>query len=108
MPSVLVSRYAVYFRLDGGKKVRRTIGRYPSLLVAIEGCFGTYRATGHQDYAIEDQRRGCEFLINRDLLLRLLFLKRHDQARYFDILNLLDRQGDQEELVLLLRTHAPI
>ncbi len=108
MPSLLVNRYAVYFRLEEGAKVRQTIGRDPSLLVAVERCFATYRTTGHLAYAIEDQRRRREFLVNRDLFFRLLFLKRHDQTRYFAILNRLDREGNQNELDAFLRAHAPI
>jgi len=108
MPSLLVDRYALFFRVTPGKRVREVVGRYPSLLVAVEQCVGIYQTTGHYDYAIEDQRRQREFLVDRDLLLRLAYLKRHDEPRYFEVLNRLDREGSQEDLVRFLGKHASI
>ena len=106
MPSPLVNRYEIYFHLPDQGKVRQTIGREPSLLMAVESCLMSYRATGHTDFVIEDPRKRREFQVERDLLLRLIFLRHHDRTRYFEILNRLDREGSQTELVSFLATHA--
>ena len=108
MPSVLVNRYAVFFYFPVDGKVAEPISREPSLLMAVESSVSTYRATGHVSYLIEDQRKGRQFVVDRDVLLRLLFLKRNDRTRYFEILNRLDRVGNQEELVSFLVAHARI
>jgi hypothetical protein len=108
MPSPLVNRYAVFFNLPKEGKVHQTIARQPSFLMAIESCLVAYRDTGHTGFVIEDERKGRGFLVDRDLLLRLLFLRHNDKARYFEILNRLDRNGAQDELVSFLLAHAPI
>jgi len=106
MPSRLVNRYAIYFRLPDQRRVRQTIARDPSLLIAIESCLAAYRDTGHLDYLIEDEGRKREFSVDRDILLRLLFLKHNDSTRYFELLNRLDRSGAQDDLVSFLRANA--
>lgn len=106
MPSRLVNRYAVYFHLPDRGRVRQTVARDPSLLIAIESCLTAYRDTGHLDYVIEDERRRREFSIDRDILLRLLFLKHNDSTRYFELLNRLDRGGGQEDLASFLRANV--
>ncbi|HEX9565971.1 MAG TPA: hypothetical protein VGA48_00050 [Thermoplasmata archaeon] len=106
MPSPLVNRYAIYFHLPDQGKVPQTIGREPSLLMAVESCLMSYQATGHTGFVIEDPRKRREFQIERDLLLRLIFLRHHDRTRYFEILNRLDREGNQKELVSFLAAHA--
>ena len=106
MPSRLVNRYAVYVRLEEGGVVRRTIARDPSFLVAVESCVSAYRTTGHLDYLIEDTRRHREFFLSRALFLQVLFLKAHNEGLYFDILNRLDRAGDQQEFEAFLTLHG--
>ncbi len=106
MPSPLVNRYAIYFQLPDQGKVARTIAQEPSLLMAVENCLMTYQATGHTGFVIEDPRKHRDFHVERDLLLRLIFLRHHDRTRYFEILNRLDREGDQDELVSFLAIHA--
>ncbi len=106
MPSPLVNRYAIYFHLPDQGKVPRPITQEPSLLMAIENCLMTYQATGHTGFVIEDPRKHREFHVERDLLLRLIFLRHNDRTRYFEILNRLDREGSQEELVSFLAAHA--
>ncbi len=106
MPSPLVNRYEIYFHLPDQGKVPQTIAREPSLLMAVESCLMSYQATGHTDFVIEDPRKHREFQVERDLLLRLIFLRHHDRTRYFEILNRLDREGSQTELVSFLATHA--
>jgi hypothetical protein len=108
MPSVLVNRYAVYFHFPVDGKVAQPIAREPSLLMAVESSVGTYRVTGHVGYLIEDTRKRRQFVVDRDVLLRLVYLKRNDRTRYFEILNRLDRDGNQEELVSFLVAHAPL
>lgn len=108
MPSRLVNRYAVFVRLEDGRVVRRAIARDPSFLVAVESCLSAYRTTGHLGYVIEDQRRHREFGLDRMLLLQFVFLKAHDEALYFQILNRLDRAGDQRELESFLSAHASL
>src|SRR5207244_12913177 len=68
-----------------------------SLLMAVESCLMSYQATGHTDFVIEDPRKYREFQVERDLLLRLIFLRHHDRTRYFEILNRLDREGSRSE-----------
>lgn len=106
MPSPLVNRYAIYFALPHQGKVPRTIAQEPSLLMAVESCLMTYQATGHTGFVIEDPRKHRAFQVERDLLLQLIFLRHHDRTGYFEILNRLDREGDQEELVSFLAAHA--
>ncbi len=108
MPSPLVNRYVVFVHLQGKGAVRRAIARDPSLLMAVESCIAAYQTTGHFGYVIEDQRRRRAFLLDRNLLLRVVFLKSHDQELYFQILNRLDRTGNQDELESFLVDHAPI
>ncbi len=108
MPSRLVNRYAVYVRLEESGVVQRTIARDPSLLMAVESCISAYRTTGHLGYLIEDGRRHREFLLDRKVLLQVLFLKAHDEALYFQILNRLDRAGNQDELESFLAAHASL
>jgi hypothetical protein len=106
MPSPLVNRYAIYFQLPDQGKVRQSIAREPSLLMAVENCLNAYQATGHTGFVIDDTRARREFHVEREVLLQLLFLRHQDRTRYFDILNRLDRQGGQEELVSFLAAHA--
>lgn len=104
MPSPLVNRYAVYVFLPDKGKVRRSIARDPSLMMAVESCLSAYESTGHLAYVIEDERKSRVFTLNRRLLLALLFAKSSDRTRYFEILNRLDRSGDQAALESSLRT----
>lgn len=76
------------------------------MLIAIESCLAAYRDTGHLDYLIEDEGRKREFSVDRDLLLRLLYLKHNDPTRYFELLNRLDRGGAQDDLVSFLRANT--
>ncbi len=108
MPSPLVNRYAIYFQLLDQGKVRQSIAREPSLLMAVENCLNTYQATGHTGFVIDDTRAHREFHIERDVLLQLVYLRHQDRTRFFEILNRLDRQGDQGELVSFLDSHARI
>ena len=108
MPSPLVNRYAVFVHLQGKGAVRRAIARDPSLMMAVESCLAAYQSTGHFGYVIEDQRQRRAFTLDRNLVLRVLFLKSNDEESYFQILNRLDRTGGQAELVAFLVDHAPI
>jgi len=108
MPSPLVNRYVVYVHFQDLGAVRKPIARDPSFLVAVESCISAYRTTGHLGYVIEDQRRHREFLLDREGLLRVLYLRTHDESRYFQILNRLDRAGDQQELEAFLAAHAAL
>ena len=107
MPSRLVHRYAVYVRLPEGI-VRRAIGRFPGFFVAVESCLAAYESTGHFGYAIEDERRHRAFMLDRGLLLQLAYLRAHDQAAFFGLLNRLDRSGGQADLESFLREHAAL
>src|SRR5438445_10738914 len=106
MPSPLVNRYAIYFHLRDQGKVPQTIGREPSLLMAVETCLVSYQATGHTGFVIEDPRKHREFQIARDLLLQLVFLRPHDRTRYFAILNRFDGEVSHRALVWSLAAHA--
>ena len=108
MPSALVNRYAVHFRLEKEGKVRGVISRDASLFMAIESCLAAYEATGHQGFVIEDQRRDRIFRLDRNLLLRILFLKASNRSRYFEVFNGLETSGGQAELESLLADFAPI
>jgi len=108
MPSPLVNRYAVHFNLPEEGKVPQTIGQEPSLLMAVESCLKAHRSTGHTDFVIEDTGKRRQFLVTRDRLLRLIYLRHNDRPRYFEILNRLDRDGNQDELASFLVQHAPI
>ncbi len=107
MPSRLVHRYALHVQLGEGR-VRSAISRHPSFFVAVESCLSAYEATGHLGYAIEDERRHRGFVLDRTLLLRLLYLRAHDQSAYFALLNRLDRSGGQRDLEAFLAEHAAI
>jgi hypothetical protein len=98
MPSPLVNRYSVYVHLAGRGKVREPIARNPSLLLALESCFSAYEETGHIAYVIEDRRPSRTFTVDRKLLLAFLYVKAHDQAQYYEILNRLDRSGVQDDM----------
>src|SRR2546426_465222 len=76
--------------------------------MAVENCLNAYQATGHTGFVIDDTRAHREFRVEREVLLQLLFLRHQDRTRYFEILNLLDRQGGQDELVSFLAAHARI
>jgi hypothetical protein len=108
MPNSLVNRYGVYFHLGEEGRVRRPLTRSTNLLMAVESCVSAYKATGHLGYLVEDERQHRTFLIDRELLLQLLFLKANDENRYFEILNGLDRSGGQGELESLLARDTPI
>ena len=108
MPSRLVNRYAVYVHVEGAGAVRKPIAQDPSFLVAVESCISAYRTTGHLGYVIEDQRRQRKFLLDREGLLRVLYLRTHDESLYFQILNRLDRAGDQKELESFLAAHSAL
>jgi len=108
MPSRLVHRYAVFVHLPGEGTVRRAISRHPSFFVAVESCLGASESTGHFGYAIEDERRHRAFVLDRGLLLQLVYLRAHDQAAFFSLLNRLDRSGDQADLEAYLAEHAAL
>jgi hypothetical protein len=108
MPSPLVNRYAVYVALPGKGRVRRALAHYPSLMLAIESCFTAYERTGHVSYVIEDRRPVRALSLDRRLLLGLLFLRANDRSRYYDVLNRLDRSGDQKALESSLAQHIPL
>ena len=91
MPSRLVHRYVVFVHLPGEGTVRTVIARHPSFFVAVESCIAAYEGTGHLGYAIEDERRRRAFRLDRDLLLRLVYLRAHDQAAFFALLSLESR-----------------
>jgi len=108
MPSPLVNRYAVYVQLADRGKVREPISRKPSLLLAVEGCISAYETTGHESYVIEDSRPTRAFTVGRRLLLACVFLRASDRPRYFEVLNQLDRSGDQRTFEALLADSASL
>lgn len=108
MPSPFVNRYAIYVHLAGRGKVREPISRKPSLLLAVEGCIAAYEETGHESYVIEDRRPERAFTLERRLLLACVFLRANNRPRYFEVLNQLDRSGDQRSLESLLADSVPL
>jgi len=108
MPSPHVNRYSVYVSLPGRGKLRKPIAKDPSLVMAIESCFGAYEKTGHESFVIEDDRPARVFALNRRLLLALLFVRASDRMRYFEILNRLDRSGDQQTLESSVAGYIPL
>jgi len=102
MPSPLVNRYAVFVSLSDRGKVREPIARNPSFMLAVESCFSAYEETGHNAYVIEDRRPSRVFTLDRKLMLALLYVKTNDRAQYFDILNRLDRSGEQRDMEAFL------
>jgi len=108
MPSRLVHRYVVFVHLPAEGTVPRAISRHPSFFVAVESCLAAVETTGHFGYAIEDERRHRAFVLDRDLLLRLVYLRAHDQAAFYGLLNRLDRTGGQTDLETFLAEHAAI
>jgi hypothetical protein len=108
MPSPLVNRYAVYVHLTERGKVREPISKEPSLLLAVGACISAYETTGHDSYAIEDRRPSRSFTLGRRLLLACVFLRANNRPRYFDVLNQLDRSGDQKTLESLLADSVPL
>jgi hypothetical protein len=108
MPSPHVNRYAVYVHLADRGKVREPISRKPSFLLAVEGCISAYQETGHDSYVIEDRRPERAFTLERRLLLACVFLRANNRARYFEVLNQLDRAGDQRLLESILADSVPL
>ena len=108
MPSPFVNRYAVYVHLSDRGKVHEPISRKPSFLLAIEGCISAYQDTGHDSYVIEDRRPERAFTLGRGLLLACVFLRANNRPRYFEVLNQLDRAGDQRSLEALLADSVPL
>jgi hypothetical protein len=108
MPSPHVNRYAVYVHLAERGKVREPISRKPSFLLAVEGCISAYQETGHDSYVIEDRRPDRTFTLERRLLLACVFLRANNRARYFEVLNQLDRAGDQRLLESILADSVPL
>jgi hypothetical protein len=108
MPSPHVNRYAVYVHLAERGKVREPISRKPSFLLAVEGCISAYQETGHDAYVIEDRRPERAFTLERRLLLACVFLRANNRARYFEVLNQLDRAGDQRLLESILADSVPL
>jgi hypothetical protein len=108
MPSSLVNRYSVYVSIPGKGKVRRPISRDPSLFLAVERCIDAYETTGHGAYVVEDNRPVRAFTLERKLLLAFVFLRANDRARYFAVLNQLDRSGDQDVMESSLADYIPI
>ncbi len=108
MPSPHVNRYAVYVHLADRGKVRQPISRKPSFLLAVEGCISAYQETGHDSYVIEDRRPERAFTLERRLLLACVFLRANNRARYFEVLNQLDRAGDQRLLESILADSVPL
>jgi len=102
MPSSLLNRYAVYVSLVDRGKVREPIARNPNLMLAVESCFSAYEETGHSAYVIEDHRPARAFTLDRKVLLSLLYVKTNDRERYFEILNRLDRSGEQRDMEAML------
>ena len=98
MPNPLVNRYSVYVSLPDKGKVRQPISHDPSLFMAVESCFSAYETTGHASFVIEDRRPVRVFSLSRRLLLGFLYLRANDRTRYFEVLNRLDRAGDQAAL----------
>jgi hypothetical protein len=88
--------------------VREPISRKPSFLLAVEGCISAYQETGHDSYVIEDQRPERAFTLERRLLLACVFLRANNRARYFEVLNQLDRNGDQRLLESILADSVPL
>jgi hypothetical protein len=108
MPSPHVNRYAVYVHLADRGKVREPISRKPSFLLAVEGCISAYQETGHDSYVIEDRRPERAFTLERRLLLACVFLRANNRRRYFEVLNQLDRAGDQRLLESILADSVPL
>jgi hypothetical protein len=108
MPSPHVNRYAVYVHLADRGKVREPISRKPSFLLAVEGCISAYQETGHDSYVIEDRRPERAFTLERRLLLACVFLRANNRARYFEVLNQLDRTGDQRLLESIFADSVPL
>lgn len=108
MPSPHVNRYSVYVSLPDRGKVRRPIARDPNLLLAVESCVTAYETTGHLSYVIEDRRPARVFRVDRRLLLAFVFLRASDRNRYFEVLNQLDRSGDQVALESSFAGHTPL
>ncbi len=108
MPSPHVNRYAVYVHVADRGKVRQPISRKPSFLLAVEGCISAYQETGHDSYVIEDRRPERAFTLERRLLLACVFLRANNRARYFEVLNQLDRAGDQRLLESILADSVPL
>ena len=108
MPSPLVNRYAVFVHMPGIGKVREPIARDPSLFLAVESCLSGYELTGHDSYVIEDQRPARAFTLTRKYLLAFVFLRAHHRDRYFEVLNHLDRFGDQPALESMLAEYVPV
>jgi hypothetical protein len=108
MPSPLVNRYSVYVSMPDRGKVRKPIARNPSFMLAVESCIAAYESTGHLSYVIEDLRPARIFTLDRRVLLGLLFLRSNSRSRYFELLNLLDRSGDQHVLESTLGEHASL
>ena len=102
MPSPFVNRYAVYVSLADRGKVREPISRNPSFILAIESCFSAYEETGHSAYVIEDHRPSRVLTLDRKLMLALLYIKTNDRTEYFEILNRLDRSGEQRDMEAML------
>ena len=107
MPSAFVNKYAIYFHFEGSGKVKQLLSRQTSLFLAVESCVAAYRSTGHFGYWIEDQRGHRTFVLDRRIVLALLFLKSSDQARYFGVLNQLDQSGNQAMLESALSEFLP-
>ncbi|HWM50358.1 MAG TPA: hypothetical protein VNO76_03305 [Thermoplasmata archaeon] len=103
-----MNRYAVYVHLADRGKVREPISRKPSFLLAVEGCISAYQETGHDSYVIEDRRPERAFTLERRLLLACVFLRANNRARYFEVLNQLDRAGDQRLLESILADSVPL
>lgn len=108
MPSPLVNRYAVYIQLPDRGKVREPISRQPSMMLAVEACLSAYEETGHDTYAIEDRRPSRAFTLDRRALLACMFLRVNNRNRYFEVLNQLDRSGDQRTFDSILADFFPL
>jgi hypothetical protein len=106
MSSALVNRYSVYVSMPERGKVREPIARNPSLMLAVESCIAAYESTGHFSYVIEDQRPARIFALDRRVLLGLVFLRSNSRSRYFELLNQLDRSGDQHVLESAVGEHS--
>jgi len=89
-------------------KVREPIARNASLMLAVESCIAAYESPGHFSYVIEDQRPARIFALDRRALLGLLFLRSNSRSRYFELLNQLDRSGDQRVLESALEKQAQL
>ena len=108
MPSPLVNRFAVYVHLPGQGKVRSPIARDSNFLLAVESCISAYESTGHDSFVIEDRRPARTFTLERRFLLAFVFLRANNRARYFEVLNQLDRSGDQGALESALADYVPL